>query len=89
MDKCQRCGGTGSIGPVLFDSANDAGYRKSMPCDDCDGTGQWDEAKTERWRIGRAHREKRVARDESLRECAKRYGMTAAQLFDFEHGRTS
>lgn len=34
-----------------------------------------------------AHRKARIARDESLRECARRMGVTAAQLSAYEHGR--
>jgi hypothetical protein len=58
-----------------------------IPCVRCKGTGQVD-PDSERWQlIGGAHRTWRVAQWESLGECAKRIGMTAAELSGMEHGR--
>lgn len=82
--KCPDCK-TGKIF-ALVDGPEYSGPAE-LSCPRCRGTCEVDE-KTERWmKIGGTHRTWRVAQWESLSECAKRLGMTAAELSEMEHGR--
>ena len=58
-----------------------------MPCADCDGTGQWSAERLELYERGQRYREQRVLRGESLREAAKRLGVSPTQLSNFELGK--
>lgn len=87
-ETCETCGGEGSTGPVHI-NRGDAPHewRGSMPCHDCDGTGQWTAERHARWQAGQKMRAERLARGESLREAAKRMGITPAKLSVTEAGR--
>lgn len=58
-----------------------------MLCALCRGTGLVSEQTGEWLQIGTVHRLARVRREESIRECAQRLGLTASQLSGMEHGR--
>jgi hypothetical protein len=58
-------------------------------CSRCAGTGDVDLEGDKLWVVGLEHRAWRIRRHESLRDCARRYGWTLAQLADMENGRVS
>ncbi len=85
---CKRCDGAGQIGPIHVHKADGKHeWRESMPCPDCDGTGQWSAERLELYERGQRHRDHRIMRGESLREAAKRLGISPAQLSAFEQGK--
>lgn len=85
---CQTCRGAGEIGPVHVNRGDQPHeWRENMTCVDCGGAGSWDMARWERWQVGRRHRQERIARDESMYECARRLGVEASDISEFEHGR--
>lgn len=60
---------------------------KQIDCPTCDGYGEISAHHAERKRIGRLLAQARMAREESLFECAKRAGVTSAELSGIEHGK--
>lgn len=60
---------------------------RNDPCDFCGGLGHVSLEKAEAWVTGRKMREERLARNESLREAAKRMGIKPSELSAIEHGK--
>jgi hypothetical protein len=80
---CEECGG---LGWVRVATIHRPQPHRTL-CNACLGVGRLPPEKA-RWRdIGRAHREARVARKESLGEAAVRLCIPPQQLNDIEHGR--
>lgn len=87
---CQFCRGKGKTGPVHINRGNAPHeWRESMDCHHCAGTGRWTPERHARWEAGQAMRAERIARDESLREAAKRLGISPARLSAIETGRAA
>lgn len=86
MNACPHCrgekGGVAHIntGP---DRPHEWGW---LPCSTCAGTGEVSDEHLARIERGNRVRAERLARDESLREAAKRMGITAAELSAIERG---
>ena len=88
--QCPSCDGRGSsAGFICFADGSDqrSGYNDAIQCSLCRGAGSISLETAERFRIGREHYKARVARDESLMECAKRLGLKPSELSAMEHGR--
>lgn len=85
-EQCPRCHGKGTFA-AFVDTATDGWYDPAIKCDLCKGTGSIAAQIVEWLEIGRAHYERRIARDESIMECARRLGIRAAELSSMEHGR--
>ena len=65
------------------------GFRPmELPCNTCEGTGQVDAAYVARKAEGEHHRQARVERRETLRQCSIRLGVDPSKLSHYEHGRT-
>ena len=62
---------------------------EKMDCRACAGTGMISAETATAIANGRSMRERRIARDESLREAAKRLGVSPAELSRIEHGYPS
>jgi hypothetical protein len=60
---------------------------KRVPCDFCGGEGEVSDELMARYTEGQRMREDRLARRASLREEAKRFGITPQELNAREHGR--
>ena len=56
-------------------------------CGRCAGQGVVTPELDRWWEAGRLHRERRIARKESLRDCAARYSLPLATVCDLENGR--
>lgn len=83
---CPVCRGDGTVAAFL-DTAERGWFDPALPCSLCGGTGQISEQQAA-WRtVGRAHYRARVARQESIMECADRLGIRPAELSAMEHGR--
>ncbi len=84
---CPDCDGRGS-GIACVDCADrsKSGVRE-IPCPRCAGTGQLTAEQMAAYEAGRKLRNDRVARGVSLREEARRLGITATELSDRENGR--
>lgn len=88
---CPQCDGRGTNAGLIH-YVDGFGHRASryddaIRCSLCGGTGQISKQTAEWLAIGRQHYETRIARDESLRECAVRMGIKASELSAMEHGR--
>ena len=57
-----------------------------MTCEVCDGHGLVSAEVLRRYHMGRAHRDARRERGETMFACAQRLGVTSAQLSAFEKG---
>lgn len=84
---CQRCNGLGIIGPVHINRGERPHTWEMMRCSSCGGSGYWSAQQAVAVREGEAMRKERLERDESLREAARRLGMSPAQLSAMEQGR--
>lgn len=85
---CQMCKGKGWSGPVHINRGNGPHeWVERLPCNDCGGSGSWSMDRWNAWQIGQALRNKRIARDESLRECAQQMGIPASKLSAIERGK--
>lgn len=82
---CPRCGGSKSS-EAFVDGPRFNGIRL-IDCVLCKGAGVVSEAQFEWWQTGQSHYRARVDRGESVRECARRLGISAADLSGMEHGR--
>jgi hypothetical protein len=60
---------------------------QDVDCFTCRGTGEVDEQYRARLAAGKAMRDERVAKDQSLREAARERGISPAELSAIEHGR--
>ena len=74
---CPGCSGNGAL-RILGGG--------TIPCRVCKKTGEVDDAGLERWVLGQALRDKRVAICLPLREAAKRVGMSPLELAEVERG---
>lgn len=84
-DKCPRCTGDGGYYALVTRATGCT--EEYLTCLLCKGDGQIS-AEVVGWlKEGSDHRNARVARDESLRECAKRLGVSPALLSAMETGR--
>lgn len=84
-DKCPRCSGNGGYHALVH--RKDGCTEEYLTCDLCKGDGKIS-AEVAGWlKIGSDHRNARVSRDESLRECALRLGVSAALVSAMETGR--
>lgn len=84
-NKCPRCTGDGGYHALVTRAAGC--MEEYFQCHLCNGAGCISDEVAEWLRIGAAHRNNRVERDESLRECAKRLGVSPALLSAMETGR--
>ena len=85
--RCPFCNGQGKSGPVHINRGALGGeWLESVPCSNCEGSGEISLEQAEAAKIGFAHRLARIERDESQRECAKRLGISASALAAYEHG---
>lgn len=84
---CEFCKGKGRTG-LVFISRGERGCetRESLPCAECNGTGRWSAVRHRAWRKGQQMRRARLDRGESLREAAKREGLTPAEMSKLERG---
>jgi hypothetical protein len=84
---CQRCNGNGVVGPVHINRGDNPHTWEMIRCSSCGGSGYWSNHQAAAARDGEALRQERLARDESLREAAKRMGISPAELSAIEQGR--
>jgi hypothetical protein len=63
--------------------------QEMLDCLFCRGWGTVSKPELKRWQQGRTLRDARVARGESLMQCAKRFGMSSAELSAVENGRAA
>lgn len=84
-NRCPRCTGDGGYCALVHrESGCTEGY---LTCSVCHGAGKISD-EVQGWiDEGSKHRNERVARDESLRECAARLGVSAAIISAMETGR--
>lgn len=83
--KCPRCAGDGGYHALVH--RKDGCSEEYLTCDLCKGEGKIP-AEVAAWlKEGSDHRNERVAREESLRECARRLGVPAALISAMETGR--
>ncbi len=88
MPTCPRCEGKGHIGPVHINRGNKPHeWVEKMDCDFCRTSGEITDDHMKAIGLGKQLREKRVGREESLRDAAKRFGMKPSELSAFETGR--
>lgn len=85
MTKCPRC--TGDGGYHAFVHRADGCSEEYLTCDLCRGDGKISDEVVGWLKEGSDHRNERVARDESLRECARRLGVSPALISAMETGR--
>ena len=83
--ECVGCFGDGMISAFVR-RAGSCNLER-IQCSDCKGSGRLDKTRLEWIKAGEAMFRDRVDRDMSLREEAKRRGMTPRELGDMEHGR--
>jgi DnaJ-class molecular chaperone len=84
---CPGCSGTGEVYMHVHSSLpGQSGYRMGH-CSTCCGSGTVSVVRRVRMAEGARRREDRKVRNLSLREEAKRLGITAKELADIEAGR--
>lgn len=83
---CPACKGERGV-HALVDGRTYSGPRW-VPCFFCEGMGRVNGTQFDRWKIGRSHRDARVANGESMHECARRLGISVAELSAMENGRS-
>lgn len=84
---CLRCNGRGSSRAFVH-SGSASRFMPDLKCFLCDGAGSVSNQTMQWFILGRQHRIDRVARSESLMECAGRLGIKASELSNMESGRT-
>jgi len=88
LSTCPRCEGRGWVGPVHINRGNKPHeWREKMDCDLCGTRGTIDGGQRKAIELGKQLREKRLARDESLLEAAKRLKLKPSELSALETGR--
>ena len=85
--ECFDCHGKGTRA-AFVDAEMGGWFDPAIKCSMCGGTGKITGQKSEWHQIGRRFYEARVARAESVRECANRLGIRPAELSAMEHGRS-
>ena len=85
MVTCPSCIGQGNSEGFACGPAG--GRYTTLPCSVCKGAGSVSIDTASRYTLGRAMAKERNARDMSLREEAKRLGVSVVDLSDIEHGR--
>lgn len=87
MATCPHCDGRGSNAAFIEHANGEGSYNPALRCGLCSGSGSVS-GQTIGWlSIGSRHRKARIARDESIRECARRMGIGPAELSGMENGR--
>lgn len=86
MTTCPRCEGRKG-GPAFLGGPTGSHFDPFFPCDMCKGKGEVLDHVAKWFAVGRVHYRERLARGESLRECARRLGFGLAELSSMEHGR--
>lgn len=85
---CPRCKGKKWIGPVHINRGDQPHeWRERVDCDLCKAAGRITEDQREAIELGKRLRQKRVDREESLMEGAKRLGLKPSELSGLETGR--
>lgn len=84
--ECPHCKGAGHVAALVC-GASGSRYDPTWRCGTCKGEGRLSATVAGWLAVGRTHYKARVARGESVRECARRYGIGAAELSGMEHGR--
>ncbi len=84
-DQCPRCRGDGGYHAIVTRATGCT--EEYLQCHLCAGAGRISDEVVEWLKVGSEHRNQRVERLESLRECAKRLGISAALLSAMETGR--
>lgn len=83
--KCPRCDGGGQTF-AFVNMGDEAGYVGPVNCMVCKGTGLITDEHMSRIIAGRAAREARQARGETLMQAARRKGVSALEISRFERG---
>ena len=84
---CPACDGSGSGDSIMhIDRTNNRSETRYDVCGTCVGVGTVEPTRWEWVEAGDLHRVARVARRETLRRCAERYGVSAALLSRAERG---
>jgi hypothetical protein len=84
MEVCPSCGGAKGGEAVVCGGGRS--QVRTVECSFCRGTGRVSADRVALWQGGRRRRDDRVARGVTLREEAKRLGITAAKLSALERG---
>lgn len=71
----------------FVDGPNGGYFNPRLQCSLCHGKGNLSNVQLDWWQRGRAHYTARVARSESMRECAQRLGVSVVEVSAMEHGR--
>lgn len=86
--QCPRCKGLGYVGPVHINRGNKPHeWIEKMDCELCKTSGEIDGDQRKAIELGEQLRAKRVSREESLRDCARRLNLKAHELSALETGR--
>lgn len=83
---CPDCLGQATVA-AFVDGACGGWFEPAMKCHRCNGSGQITARQVAWLVVGRAHRNVRVERRESIVDCARRLGVTAVELSAMENGR--
>lgn len=85
--ECPDCAGKGNVGPVHLNKGEAPHqWLEAAQCEFCKGTGRITRDLKDARDLGQKFRVMRMARDESLRDAAKRFGLNAYQLSSLERG---
>jgi len=80
---CPLCQGNGLV------IVGTVSGEKVIPCGECLGHGTMSSTRADWLERGNEHRIARIERGETLRECARRYGISDRHLANMEHARTA
>ena len=83
---CPRCRGSGIVA-AFVETATHGYFDPMLQCSLCRGDGHISATTADWLARGEVHYKARVARGESASECARRLGISAAELSGMEHGR--
>jgi len=86
--ECPTCEGK-KFGIAHFNTGPDSSKHRwgEVACFTCNGVGSITDEHAKRIKDGKARREARIARGESMMESAARLGITVVALSALEHGR--